>query len=155
MQKSSASIRRLARRSAAAAVESAVVLSILLLILFCLFDLGLAVLNSNNLADAAQQLTRRAIVRGQSAAPNYAVWGPATYNGTAASGDEIAGHVAANILVMPCDQVQIKIEWLDGGCDEGDRVRAKITYLQPFMTPALLGIPSRQLTAVSTARIVQ
>ncbi|MFX8976598.1 TadE/TadG family type IV pilus assembly protein, partial [Acinetobacter baumannii] len=68
-------------RRGVVAVESAVVLSVFLLVLFGLIDLGLAVLNYNNLREAAQQLTRVAAVRGSNAAPQYTTWGPATYNG--------------------------------------------------------------------------
>jgi Flp pilus assembly protein TadG len=134
-------------------VESAVILSALLLILFGLLDFGLMALNVNNLADAAQQVARRAIVRGKNAASNFSVWGPTTYSGTAASGDEIASQAASSLVIMPRANVKITVEWPDGGCNEGQRVRATLTYLHPLVVPSLFGFPSRHLTAVSTMRI--
>jgi Flp pilus assembly protein TadG len=141
-------------RRGVVAVEMAVVLSTFLLILFGLLDLGLVVLNYNNLRDAAQQVTRVAIVRGKDAAPQFAVWGPATYSGTAASGDEIASIVASSLIIMPNSQVQVQVQWPDGACAEGNQVRATLSYTHPLIAPSILGITSIQLTGVSTARII-
>lgn len=135
-------------------VESAIVLAVVLVILFAFLDLGLATLNSNNLKDAAQQVIRAAIVRGTNASPESAVWGPEMYSGTAAGGDDIAVQAASTLINMPKNQVTVLVEWLDGGVDDGDRVRATLTYSHPLIASQLFGYPSLKLKAVSTARIV-
>src|SRR5580704_2916884 len=71
-------------------VESAFVLSVLFLILFVLFDLGLAVFQYNTLSAVACRVARTAIVRGSAAPPNQASWGPNEYIGTAADNSQIA-----------------------------------------------------------------
>jgi hypothetical protein len=123
-------------------------------VLFGLLDLGLAVLNYNNLRDAAQQLTRVAAVRGSDAAPQFSVWGPATYNGTAASSDQIASVVSSALIIMPSSQVQIQVQWPNGDCAEGHQVQATLSYNHPLIAPSLFGISSIQLKGVSTATII-
>lgn len=140
------------RRSGAALIESAVVLSVMLLVLFGVLDLGLAALHSNNLTDVAQQLTRAAVVRGKNATALTA-WGPATYHGTGASAGEIGTLTAASLQIIKKEKVSITVEWLDGGNDDGDRVRTTLNYLHPFIVPQLFGFSSCQLKAVSTMRV--
>lgn len=142
-------------RRGMALVETAVVLSVWLILLFGLLDLGLAVLNANDLADAAQQVSRSAVVRGSDSSPYFTAWGPASYGGTAASGDDIAAQVANVVTLMPRSKVNILVEWLDGDNDEGDRVRTTLTYTHPLIVPKLFGFSSCQLTAVSTMRIAE
>lgn len=154
MKRRSPASEKTQNRRGAVMVESAVVISVVLLILFALLDLGLATLNSNNLKDAAQQVTRAAMVRGSGASAISDVWGPATYSGTAAAGDEIAMQAAATLINIPKDKVNITVEWLDGGCDDGNRVRATLTYQHLLIAPQLFGYSSVKLTAVSTVRIV-
>lgn len=141
-------------RRGAAVIESAIVLSVLVLVLFGLLDLGLMALNSNNLEDAAQQLTRRAMVRGKNAADRNPVWGPMTYQGTAASGDEIAAEVAVMILLMRRSDVDVTMQWPDGDNNDGHRVRVALTYRHFLIVPGLFGWQSRELRATSTMRIV-
>lgn len=141
-------------RRGATLVESSVVLSVVLLILIGCLDLGLAVLNTNNLTDAAQQVSRSAVVRGKNTSQKLSVWGPASFSGTAASNGEPAAVAAANLIIMPKAKVNVLVEWPDGDCRDGDRVRTTLTYTQTMLVPGLFGLSSLPLTAVSTMRIV-
>lgn len=141
------------RRQGAVSVEAAIVLSVFLLVLFGLLDLGLAALNSNNLKDVAQQVSRTAIVRGKNSGPQYSPWGPATYSSTAASGGEIATEAATALVIAPPTKVNILVEWPDGDSDRGSRVRTTLTYTHPMIVPGLFGISSIPMQAVSTMHI--
>lgn len=144
---------RVRRRRGAVMVESAIVLMVFLFIMFGVFDLGMAALNSNNLKDIAQQITRAAVVRGSDASGSLTVWGPNAYSGNAALNDEIAQTAATSVLIMPLAQVKIVVEWPDGDCGDYDRVRATVSYTHPLITSGLFGYSSLPLKAVSTQRI--
>jgi hypothetical protein len=137
----------------AVAVEAALVLSAFLTTILGMLDLGIAVLNRNNLSAAAHRLARTAIVRGEKAAPEAAVWGPSTWTGTAASAGEISTAIAPILVLMPLSQVHIQMEWPDGGHQLGQRVRVTLTYTQHLICGDLLGLQPWQMTAVSVMRI--
>ena len=146
-------LRQRRRRQGAVTVETAIVLMVFMFILFGVFDLGMATLNSNNLKDVAQQITRAAIVRGSDASGTLTVWGASTYTGNASLSDEIAQKAAAAVLIMPLDKVKIVVEWPDGDCDNYDRVRATLTYSHPLIASGLFGYTTLSLKAISTQRI--
>ena len=91
-----------ALRRGVTTVESAFVLSVLFLVLFVLFDLGLAVFQYNTLSAVACRLARAAIVTcDQRRPPDQTSWGPNEYIGTAAEqfadrigGGPVVGHDA-------------------------------------------------------------
>ena len=149
-----ARLARTRRRRGATMVESAVVLSVLLVVLFGLLDLGLGVLNCNNLKGVAQQVWRAAIVRGKDASGQLTVWGPTTYQGTAASTDEIGVQAGKMLVMMKGNQVNVRVDWLDGGNSDGNRVRVTVTYSHTLLAPSLFGMTSIPLKAVSTQPIV-
>jgi len=143
----------LRRRRGAAMVETAVVLTVLLTLIFGTLDLALAVRQYNAVADAARQVTREAIVRGEYAGPRKSPWGPTTYVGTAADDHDISRAVLAAIVGMEPSDVNIKVEWPDGTNAIGKRVRCTVsTTYQPIITRLALttDVP---LTATSTTLI--
>lgn len=145
-------VRRKDRRGAVL-VEGAVVLSVLLLLLFGILDLGLAVARHDVLAATARDVARAAIVRGAAATPELVAWGPATYSGTAADSSEIAQAVVASLAVMTPAEVAVDVTWPDGGNQEGNRVRVELRYVHQGLT--LLGLGGGlNLRAESTMQIV-
>src|SRR5258708_6921049 len=84
-------------RRGAVAVESAIVLGLLFMLLFAIFDLGLAAVRYNMLSGTARSIARQAIVRGAKAPPELSSWGPEGYAGNAADTAEMA-HIAAPLL---------------------------------------------------------
>jgi len=139
-------------RRGVAAVEGAIVLSVFLLILFGMLDLGLLVLDYNTLSEAARRLARQAIVHGQMAAPAQSVWGPATVNGTAADGTEYATALSRELATFNLSKVNYSIEWPVGTNRPDDPVIVTVTFQYPPIIPYLLGsqtIPIRAVTNMS------
>lgn len=125
--------RRYTFRRAITTVESAIVLSILLLLLFAILDLGLAVCRYNVLAATAGSLSRMAIVRGAAASPELTSWGPVTWTGSAASGSELWGATPPILCAMAPTDVTLQISWPDGSNLAGNRVSVQVNYThQPF-----------------------
>jgi Flp pilus assembly protein TadG len=114
-------------RSGATIVEGAVVLALLLTLLLFTLDVGLAVLRYNGLSTAVRALARNAIVRGRLSSPEATSWGPAAAVGTAA--DEAYAVTLQHLATMKPADVRVEITWPDGGNSEGDRVRAKLSYM--------------------------
>jgi hypothetical protein len=134
-------------------VESAIVGSTLLLLILGMLDFGLAVLNRNNLEAAACRLARTAIVRGEHSDAEFTPWGPATYDGMASDGSDIAAQVSPYLAVMPANQVHIRLEWLDGNHMVGRRIRATLRYQHQPLLSGFFGTSTWQLQAVSVMRI--
>ena len=144
---------RPAIRRGVAVVEGAVVLTVLLLMLFVMLDLGLAVARYNILAATARQLARSAIVRGSQAPPALAAWGPATHSGSAADGSEISQAAARWLAAIPLSDVAVTVRWPDAGNREGDRVEVELRYFHDALP--ILGFGSGfDLRAQSSMRIV-
>ncbi|HEV8004090.1 MAG TPA: TadE/TadG family type IV pilus assembly protein [Planctomycetaceae bacterium] len=139
-------------RRGVAAVEGAIVVSVFLLILLGMLDLGLLVLNHNTLSEAARRLARESIVHGQMAAPAQTVWGPATVNGTAADGTEYASALSKELATFNLSKVNYSIQWSAGTNRPDDPVQVTVTYQYPPIIPYLLGsqtIPIRAVTNMS------
>jgi Flp pilus assembly protein TadG len=140
-------------RRGVAAVEGATVILAFLTLILGLLDFGLAVLNYNNLTSVAGRLGRAAIVHGNKSGPELTPWGPATYTGTAADGGEIPAAVRPYLATMPAAQVQIRVEWPDGGNAVGQRVMTTVTYQQRLIFTHLFGVSSWTQQAVTVMRI--
>ena len=145
--------RRTSPRAGAAAVESAMILTAFLTLVLGTLDYGLAVLNRNNLEAAACRLARAASVRGEKSASAFDPWGPATFQGTAHDGSNVAAEVAPLIAVMPRQQVRILLEWPEGSHSVGKPVRATLMYDHHSLLGGLLGHSSWALQAESVMRI--
>lgn len=150
----SRNVRRAARRRGVTAVESAVLLSTLLMVLFVIFDFGLATFQYNTLSAVARRVARVATLHGEAAAPQQTAWGPGEYVGTAADGSEIASAAAPLLATMPASQVTIDVTWLDRGNQENNRVRVMIKYTHHSWVPFLPTSETLNLQAESTMPIV-
>jgi Flp pilus assembly protein TadG len=135
-------------------VESAIVLSTLLLLLFALFDLGLAAFRYNTLAAVTRRIAREAIVRGDAAPPDRSAWGPGAYVGTAADASEIASIASPLLVTMTNSDVAIQMSWPDGDNAEGDRVQVRLTYVHHPFVPFLSIGSFLNLQAETTMRLV-
>jgi Flp pilus assembly protein TadG len=139
-------------RQGVAAVEGAIVLSVFLLTLFGMLDLGLLVLDYNTLSEATRRFARQAIVHGQMAAPAQTVWGPATVSGTAADGTEYAAALSPELATFNLSNVNYSIVWPAGTNRPDDPVQVTVTYQYPPIIPYLLGsqtVPIRAVTNMS------
>jgi hypothetical protein len=141
-------------RSGAAAVEAAIVLPVFLLMVLGGLDLGLAVFHENTLSAVARRTAREAIVHGALAPPQLTSWGPANYVGAASDSSDIALAARPMLFTMDRSQVQIKVEWIDGGNRPDQRVRVTLTYQEQSVVPKFFGHAPIGLQAVSTMRIL-
>jgi Flp pilus assembly protein TadG len=145
--------RRVVRtRGGVAAVEGAIVLTTLLLVLFVVFDFGLATFQYNSLSAVARRVARAASIRGADAPPDQSAWGPAEYVGSAADNSEIAMAAAPFLATMSASDVTIDVTWPDGGNQENNRVRVAVGYSHHSLVP-LLSVGNLNLQAVSTMSI--
>lgn len=142
-----------ATRSGAALLEGTIVLAVFLTMIFAMFDLGLAVMRQNSLAEAARRLARTAIVHGDLAPPEHAAWGPGRYTGNANSDDEVADAVRAGLVTMDPANVTIDVSWPDGDNRTGDRVVVAVAYRHRTILPSLFGSAPLELRADSSMRI--
>lgn len=141
-------------RRGVAAVEGVFLLSILLLVLFVVFDFGLAAFQYNTLAAVARRVSRTATLHGPAAPPEESTWGPAQYLGNAGDNSEIAQIAAPLLATMPASDVAIEVTWPDGSNRENDRVRVHVSYTHHSWVPFLPACNSLNLQAESTATIV-
>lgn len=145
--------RELHSRRGAAAVEGAFVLSVLLTVLFGMFDVGLAVMRQNTLTEAARLLARSAIVHGALASSQAGAWGAGTISSTGADASPAAAVVKPLLMTMDPSAVSLTLRWLDGDNQPGHRVVATLNYQHQPMTPFILGSGPINLSATSTMRI--
>lgn len=133
-------------------VESAVVLGVFLLILFGMFDLGIAVLKRNSLAESARRLAREASLRGALSAPEKTPWGPTEMTGVV-DGSAIEPFVSPVLLGADPADVRFSITWPDGGNEVGKRVNVKVSHTSTSIASGLLGVGDTELVGESTMRI--
>jgi len=136
-------------RRGVAAVEGAIVLSVFLLILFGMLDLGLLLLDYNTLCEATRRLARTAIVHGQMAAPAQTFWGPEAVSGTAADGTEYATALSPELATFNLSNVNYSIQWPAGTNRPDDPVQVTVTYQYPPIIPYLLGSQTVPIQAVT------
>jgi hypothetical protein len=146
-------VGRRCARSGTALLEGTIVLTVFLLIIFAMFDLGLAVMRQNSLAESARRLARTAIVHGDLATPEYTSWGPLQYSATADDDHEIANAVRTGLITMNPADVAIEVTWPDGDNRSGDRVIVSLEYPHRTILPSLFGGSSLNLRAESTMRV--
>jgi len=147
--------RSTGKRRGVATVEGAIVLSLLLMILFVILDLGLAVFRYNTLAEDCRNLARSVILHGADAPASAGTWGPADFVGTAADVSPIAQGADLTLATMPAADVNIRVVWLDGDNQPGDRVRVEVAYQHQSVGASLVGYGTIDLAGVSIMRIVQ
>lgn len=140
-------------RVGAALVEGAIVLTVFLTIIFAMFDMGLAVMRQNTLAEAARRLAREASLHGEKAAVDRTLWGPARRFESADAATEVATVARSKLLVVRPADVQIEMIWPDGYARPGDRVTVVLTYQHKTTLPFLFGSQPLELRGESTMRI--
>lgn len=146
---------RLRRRRGVTLVESAVTLSITVLMLVALMDLGLATLQFNGLGHACRVLARAAATRGaESAGFGGTVLGPTTLAGNAGDGSAAAAVFASQLPTMQAAAVSYTVNWPDGDNGAGDRVHVTLRYTHQPLAPGLNFWGALPLTASSTMSIV-
>ncbi|MDP1797096.1 MAG: pilus assembly protein [Planctomycetaceae bacterium] len=145
--------KRPLRRCGAALVEAAFVIPAFLLLILGMLDFGMVTLNRNNLSAAAIRLCRAAILHGEKSAPERTPWGPAIYQGTAATGDEVANVIKPYLVMMKPSDVQIRVEWPDASNALGKRVQVTVSYEQKLICTGLFGAAPWTQQAVSAMRI--
>ena len=94
----------------AALVEGAIVLTVF----FALFDLGLAVMRVNTLAESARRFARQASLRGEKAAIDHDDWGPTRHIESADGHTELATSARSRLLMVDPGAAQIDVTWPDG-----------------------------------------
>ncbi len=134
-------------------VEMAIVLGVFLLLILGTFDLGIATYRFNTISQAARQGARQAIVHGKLAPPAMTAWGPATYSGTAGDGSVYAQAVSPMLVGFDLNEVDITLEWLDGGNEVQQRVRFTVTTEYRPILATMFFISSYPQTASSTMPI--
>ena len=140
-------------RGGVTAVESALVLSVFLLVLLGMLDLGLLLLDYNTLCEATRRLARTAIVHGQMAAPAQTVWGPDSVSGTAADGSDYASALSPELVTFNLSSVNYSIQWPSGTNQPDDPVQVTLTYRYAPILPYVLGTQTIPIQAVSTMSV--
>jgi Flp pilus assembly protein TadG len=143
-------VRVTTSRRGVAAVEAAIVLSVFLLILFVMLDLGLMVLDYNLLCDGAQQLCRQAMIHGSKSSPQETMWGPTNVSGNAGDGSQYSQSFQQDLPTLPLSKVNYTLQWPNGTNQPDDPVQATLTYQYSPMIPYVLGNKPIALEAVCT-----
>lgn len=147
-------ISRLRRpRRAAVAVESAVTLPVFLLMLFGLFDLGIAVMRQNSLSECARRAARVAIVHGERAEESSRL-GPRAWSGDGADSHLLTDAVRPLLVGMTPADVRFTVTWPDGDHRVGHRVQVVLSSEYETSIPLPGGLRHWQLRATSTMQIV-
>jgi len=141
------------KRRGAVIAEGAIVLSVMIVVLFTMFDLGLAVLMQNSLSEATRRLARAASVRGSKAPAALGTWGTVTINSHAGDGSAASAALIPALVAMEREKVNFKLQWLDADNGYGNRVQVTVTYQFKPMVPLFLGSSAINLTSSSTIRI--
>lgn len=141
-------------RRGVVAVEAAIVLGLLFMLLFAIFDLGLAAARYNMLSGTARSIARHAIVRGADSSSALSPWGPEEYAGNAADSTEMARIAAPLLATMDPADVVLEVSWPDGDNQVGNRVHVHVSFVHRPLIPLLNLAGSLTLRADSTMRIM-
>lgn len=146
--------QRPSRRLGAAALEATAMIGAWTVLFVGIFDFGSATLNRNLVSHVARQATRLAIVRGSAAAPELPVWGPATQTFKLSDNHPIANTLRPLAGGSATNNYEVSIEWIDGGNDAEQRVRATVTARYSSALNFIPGSSNVPLRARSTMPIV-
>jgi Flp pilus assembly protein TadG len=139
-------------RRGASLVEGAVVLVVTFLLIFGGLDMGLAVTRYNALCEGARRAAREAIVHGESSTQLGSL-GPANMEFTANESNDIADAFRYVLPTINPAEVDVLVEWPDGGNQINDRVRVTLEYQHRSVVPVFLGVGTLNLKAISTMSI--
>jgi Flp pilus assembly protein TadG len=161
-------------RRGAALVEAAIMVSLFLLLVFGLLDLGIALFRMHVACEAARQGVRNAIVHGYLSGNNSTMnaWGPtpsyypaltsrSLYSGStfydvqaAYASDELAGTIRPYLSGLDPSTVTIQIRWPDGDNNPGNRVTVTVSAPYRHFVPFLFVDDTVTIGASSTMTIV-
>jgi Flp pilus assembly protein TadG len=142
-----------ARRRGAAMVEAAIVLSIFLIMVFAMLDLGSAVFQRTVTGSLAHEAARLASIHGELASPQMSQWGSSTYTATASATDQIMTAIRPYLGVLDPTTTTVKLEWLDGNNSPESRIRATVTTTRNPLVISLFGATAWQFSASTTMQI--
>jgi len=147
------SLRRHGRERGATLVEFSLTLSLFLMIVMGVLDIGLAVFRYHQLTDAARYLSRKAAVHGSQASSTMGVWGPATLQGSNGPSTPVGLLLSQRMVGVSAGVVQYVMFWPDGGnvAYHDDRVGVG---LQMSYTPLLTSLIGVGPFTMSTSSIV-
>ena len=152
---SNALVRQRSRsREGAATVETALALAVFIVLVLGMVDLGYGLFRYHVLTQSVRQITRQAVVRG-ALSNRLAPWGPEIVEVKASDSNEVTELIASSLVGWELSEVDIKLEWIDGGNDprQGHRVAATLNApYRPMMT-FIFGNPTIQFSASSTMQI--
>lgn len=134
-------------------VESAIVLPVCLLLLLGMLELSVALVRHTVMSEAARRIARAAMIHGGSASSAQGHWGPASIAIDAADNHPVATAVRDVLMTLDPSQVQIAIQWLDGGNQPDQRVRVAVTYRHVPIVPIPGWYDHLDLQGISTMRI--
>jgi Flp pilus assembly protein TadG len=139
--------RRVGNRRGASLVETAIVLTIFLMLLFGMFDLGIMLVRKESLAQAARTSARLAIVRGKYS--DSRALGPTELSSAMSADNAIAVAARSHLVLMNPDDVQMVATWPDGSNEEGSRVRVVLSAEYTPIFTFIFGSPTWTLSATS------
>lgn len=142
------------RRAGATTLETAIALSLFVTLMLGAVDLGYGVFRQHVLTHATRKLARQAIVRGE-LSDRLGSWGAKTVTTKAHRQNDIAATAATSLVGWNLEEVQIKVEWIDGGSDIRYGHRVRVEMLAPYrpMMTFIFGNPEFDLSASSTMAI--
>jgi Flp pilus assembly protein TadG len=134
-------------------VESAVVLATTLLLLLGMLELSIVLVRHTVMSEAARRIARAAMIHGASATATQSHWGPASVTINAASSHPAATAVRDVLMTLDPAQVQIAVQWPDGGNNPDQRVRVAVTFTHQPIVPVPGWYNHLDLQGSSTMRI--
>lgn len=141
-------------RMGSATVETALVMLVWMLLLIGTLDLAIVLFRHTFVHHLANSAARMAAVRGANSAPEATPWGPTTVQCTLNQAHPVADALRPLTGSMSPADLQIRLEWPDGGNGFDQRVRVTVTATQPTALAGLLPGPgSISLQATSLGRI--
>jgi Flp pilus assembly protein TadG len=140
-------------RRGVAAIEAAFVLSVFVVLLFVMLDVGLMALDYNLMCNGAQQLCREAMVHGSMAGPQATSWGPTAIAGNAADGSQYSQAFQGVLGTLSPGSVDYTLQWPNGSNQPDSAVQATLTYQYNPMVPYVFGSQPVSLQAVCTMAI--
>jgi Flp pilus assembly protein TadG len=135
-------------------VEVAISLTVFITLVLGMVDLGYGVFRQHVLTHAARQLARQAVVRG-SMADRMNAWGPQPIKMTADQGHEAVSAISDALVGWDRSEVEVSVEWLDGGNDVTRQHRVQVALSAPYrpLMTFLFGNPAITLEASSTMAV--
>jgi Flp pilus assembly protein TadG len=145
---------RVHTRRGVAAVEAALTLPVLFFTLLAMLDLGLAAVRYNALGDVAHRISRQVSLRGSLVDEIMTSWGPQEFNGTLADSELVVAELSHAIPTMQPEDVRVRVSWLDGASEPGNRVRVEVSYDHTPLVANLMPWGILSLEAIATLQIV-